>query len=292
MHRPPFEYTSPLNNYYPPNRNHEYDPNFAHIPHDVFPVDPRFSPSNYNATNPHIVQRPDLYEGSNDNTLRAEERNWYLETHRNNHNHYGRPHETLPRTSKDQRKEEDKKHEGENGTDVTRRTTTTSRLRRKEDRCSCECWPTGSPEATVNNDTTQQKPVPQSAVDMVASYGVYQNPQEDDDQAGFVRLTNRGYPYQDQQQGVVVNETGDSSVVPRGTEVVDNATSRRSFMQKCCAMLNGGTSTPAPNGQDVDCWVTCCKPAIFLFLLVLMVVVFTLVAGLLFYYNCKYTNFL
>lgn len=288
MHRPPYEYNSPLNSYYTANRNHEYDPNFAQIPHEIYPTAPRQSPLNYNPANAHIAQRPDLYEGNNDNTLRAEERNWYLENHRTNHNHYVRPHETLPRTSKEQRKEEDKKHDGDNGTDVNRRTPTTNRLRRKEDRCSCECWPTGSPEATINADSTQQKSVHQSAVDMVASYGVYQNPQEDDDQAGFVRIT-RTYPYQNQQQGVVVNETGDSSVVPRGTEVVDNATGQRSFVQKCCGMLGGGNSTtPGSSGQEVDCWITCCKPAIFMILLVLMVVVFALVSGLLLYYNCEY----
>lgn len=283
MHRPPYEYSSPLNNYFNSNLNHEFDANYGQVANEVY-ADSRYTTQSYSS--PHNVQRPDLYEGNNDNTLRAEERNWYIENHRSNH-HSPRVHETLPRTSKEQRKEEDKKQEIETtDNEVTRRVGTANRLRRKEDRCSCECWPTGSPEMTMNGD---QKAVPQSAVDMVASYGVYQNPHDDDEQAGFVRITNRGYPYQNQQQGVVVNESGNSTVVPRGTEI--NNTQRKSFMQKCCGFLGNPNPTPAPSGQEDDCWITCCKPAIFLFLLVLMVVVFALVSGLLVYYNCKYIFF-
>lgn len=46
----------------------------------------------------------------------------------------------------------------------------------------------------------------------------------------------------------------------------------------------------AGNRSDTpgDCWRGCCKPAIFTLLILLMLVVFALVAGLLFYFNCKY----
>lgn len=290
MHRSAYEYSSPLNNFYngPPNRGPEFNRHYGQIPQDAFAQDPRFSPSSYNNTAAQINHRPDLYEVSNDTTLRAEERNWYIENHRNTDNYYIRNNETLPRTSKHQQKEDDKKQEVETEPGVTRRIGANGRIRRKEDRCSCECWPTITPESTAVDELQQNnKSVNQSAVDMVASYGVYQNPHEDDDQSGFVRITNRGYPYQGQQQGVVVNEAGDSSVVPRGTEVVDNGDERNS-LDKCCGLLGGGSSVPAPSAREVDCWVSCCKPAIFLFLLVLMLVVFALVSGLLVYYNCKY----
>lgn len=304
MHRNAYEFNTPLNTYYNQPPNQVYGQQFG--------SDPRYNPyfgeqpNNYHAP----VSRPDVYEGSNDTTLRAEERNWYIENHKNNLNGNQnsaslRNHETLPRTSKDQqRKEEDKvKQELENNavnsnTTVTRRVHTNGRLRRKEDRCSCECWPTGSPEAALHTDHNHQaKTFNQSAVDMVASYGVYQNPHEDDDdQSGFVRITNRGYPYQQQyqhpqqqhpqqqQQGLIVNEAGDSSVIPRNGG--ENQQTPRSLVDKCCAMLSGGSSSTP--GAEVDCWVTCCKPAIFLFLLILMLVVFALVSGLLVYYNCKY----
>lgn len=89
------------------------------------------------------------------------------------------------------------------------------------------------------------------------AYGVYSDPEDDH---GFIS-EKKTTPYT--YKGVVVNATGESTVVD----------------QKKTKDPQQTTVTSSP-------W---CRPTILLLLLVLLVVIFVLIAGILLYFNCKYT---
>jgi hypothetical protein len=158
-----------------------------------------------------------------------------------------------------------------------------ARQRRKEDRCSCECWPTTDnnivQDSTVN-DTTRSL----SGVDMVASYGVYGNPQ-DDDSSGFARLSEKSVYGQGSEapvQGVIVNQQGNSAVV-RATPATDSGCS------KCCSW---SSNAPAANSEDY-CWIHYCRPALIVLLLLFFLVLLGVSTGFLLTNNCKYNlNFI
>lgn len=113
---------------------------------------------------------------------------------------------------------------------------------------------------------------PQSAANMVASYGVYQHnsqrPEEDED--GFI--PNNSY------RGAVVNSSGDTTVV-RSNESTENEN------RSCGWCIPSPQSSTTPTTEE-SCWMSWCKPTVLLILLVILVVVFVLVSGILLYFNC------
>lgn len=232
---------------------------------------PLYSPSSHPLSN-----YADVYEGNNDTTLRAEERHWYIENHKNLQPNYEVNHDNVPQDAKI-KKEEEKKTD----TLVRRSEVSQARQRRKEDRCSCECWPTTDNNAvqdSAGNETTRSL----SGVDMVASYGVYGNPR--DDEAGFARLSEKqnavyGQGSEAPVQGVIVNQQGNSAVV-RSTPPSE------SKCGKCCAW---SSNAPAANSEDY-CWIHYCRPALIVLLLLFFLVLLGVSTGFLLTNNCKYSN--
>ncbi|KAF5304286.1 hypothetical protein FQR65_LT07978 [Abscondita terminalis] len=114
--------------------------------------------------------------------------------------------------------------------------------------CSCKCW--NNDDILGMHPTTMRcNNLPQSAANMVASYGVYQDTElrNADEEDGFV-------PRNSAYRGIVVNVTGGSSVV-RTAEVVPAEENSCSW---CVA-----PQSEAPNtDSDSSCWTTCCKPTI------------------------------
>lgn len=263
MNRPGFEYTVPASTYYPSNSRPPQYAGYGQHAHSAI-----YSPSSHPLSN-----YADVYEGNNDTTLRAEERHWYIENHKNIQSSYTPPnHETSIQDAKI-KKEEEKKPEV-----AIRRTDTEARQRRKEDRCSCECWPTTENNA-IQDSTVNRTSRSLSGVDMVASYGVYGNPQDDD--AGFARISEKGAVYGQSSdaptQGVIVNQQGNSAIV-RSTSSSDGVCG------KCCVW---SSSAPATNSEDF-CWNHYCKPALIILIIVFTVVLLGILIVILLTNNCKY----
>lgn len=84
-------------------------------------------------------------------------------------------------------------------------------------------------------------------------------------------------------RAVVVNANGDSTVLPP-TNAATTAQQGGSF-EWCCG---GGSSSTGTHTETT--WIPWCRPAVFLLVLVLLVLVFVLISGILFYFNCTYTN--
>ncbi|XP_063395298.1 agrin-like isoform X4 [Cydia fagiglandana] len=259
MNRPGYDYTVPSSTaYYPTvNRPPQYDRGYGQLA-----VGPLYSPSSHPLSN-----YADVYEGNNDTTLRAEERHWYIENHKNLQPSYEINHDTTPQDAKI-KKEEEKKAD----VPIRRADASQARQRRKEDRCSCECWP-----STDNNDvadnTRAETTRSLSGVDMVASYGVYGNPQ-DDDSSGFARLSEKNAAYgqgsEAPTQGVIVNQQGNSAVV-RATAGHENTCG------KCCVWTS---NAPAANSEDY-CWIHYCRPALIVLLLLFFLVLLGVSTGFL-----------
>lgn len=124
---------------------------------------------------------------------------------------------------------------------------------------------------------------PQSAASMVASYGVYKDTglRSDEDEDGFIPQSSQVY------RGVVVNASGDSSVV-RSSHMQDTSVAAPVETNSCGWCLNTQSSTTPPSTRD-SCLISWCRPTILLLILVLIVVVFVLVSGILLYYNCTFS---
>lgn len=122
---------------------------------------------------------------------------------------------------------------------------------------------------------------PQSAARMVASYGVYNdtNLRSDEDEDGFIPRANV-------YRGVVVNASGDSSVV-RSSQLQQPSPAAVEATSRYGWCLNAQSTTPSSSGRD-SCLLSWCRPTILLLILVLLVVVFVLVSGILLYYNCTF----
>ncbi|XP_063548558.1 agrin-like [Cydia strobilella] len=245
MNRPGYDYTVPSSTayYQTVNRPPQYERDYGQLA-----VGPLYSPSSHPLSN-----YADIYEGNNDTTLRAEERHWYIENHKNLQPSYEINHDTTPQDAKI-KKEEEKKTD----VPIRRADASQARQRRKEDRCSCECWPSTDNNDVADNaraETTRSL----SGVDMVASYGVYGNPQ-DDDSSGFARLSEKNAAYgqgsEAPTQGVIVNQQGNSAVV-RATAGHENTCG------KCCVWTS---NAPAANSEDY-CWIHYCRPALIILLL-------------------------
>lgn len=266
MNRPAYEYTVPQSAaFYPSNTRPppQYERGFA-IQHAVPQLPQLYSPSSHPLSN-----YADVYEGNNDTTLRAEERHWYIENHKTLQPQYDGSQE-LQHPEIKIKKEEEKK------TDVVMRSDV-SEARRKEDRCSCECWPNGETNV-VQDETAERTSRSVSRVDMVASYGVYGQPNEDES-AGFARLDKNavfGQSSDTPAQNVVVNQQGNSAVV-RSAPVTE-------VSSKCCVWSNNDHSA---DSEDY-CWVTYCRPALILLLLVFFLVLLGVSTGFLLSNNCKY----
>lgn len=84
-------------------------------------------------------------------------------------------------------------------------------------------------------------------------------------------------------RAVVVNANGNSSVLPPSTAAT--TAQRGGSFEWCCG---GGSS--ATDTHTETTWIPWCRPAVFLLVLVLLVLVFVLISGILFYFNCTYTN--
>ncbi|XP_063616673.1 agrin-like isoform X6 [Cydia splendana] len=259
MNRPGYDYTVPSSTaYYPTvNRPPQYDRGYGQLA-----VGPLYSPSSHPLSN-----YADVYEGNNDTTLRAEERHWYIENHKNLQPSYEINHDTTPQDAKI-KKEEEKKAD----VPIRRADGSQARQRRKEDRCSCECWPSTDNNDVADNaraETTRSL----SGVDMVASYGVYGNPQ-DDDSSGFARLSEKNAAYgqgsEAPTQGVIVNQQGNSAVV-RATAGHENTCG------KCCVWTS---NPPAANSEDY-CWIHYCRPALIVLLLLFFLVLLGVSTGFL-----------
>ncbi|XP_061708931.1 agrin-like isoform X5 [Cydia pomonella] len=259
MNRPGYDYTVPSSTaYYPTvNRPPQYDRGYGQLA-----VGPLYSPSSHPLSN-----YADVYEGNNDTTLRAEERHWYIENHKNLQPSYEINHDTTPQDAKI-KKEEEKKAD----VPIRRADASQARPRRKEDRCSCECWPSTDNNDVVDNaraETTRSL----SGVDMVASYGVYGNPQ-DDESSGFARLSEKNAVYgqgsEAPTQGVIVNQQGNSAVV-RATAGHENSCG------KCCVWTS---NAPAANSEDY-CWIHYCRPALIILLLLFFLVLLGVSTGFL-----------
>lgn len=267
MNRPGYDYTVPVSTTYyaSNNRPPQYERGYGQLT-----AGPVYSPSSHPLSN-----YADIYEGNNDTTLRAEERHWYIENHKNLQSNYDVCQETIPQDAKI-KKEEEKKSE----VPVRRPDTAQPRQRRKEDRCSCECWPTTDNnivQDSAGNETTRSL----SGVDMVASYGVYGNPQEDES-SGFARLSEKSAMYGQGSdapaQGVIVNQQGNSAVV--------RAASPTQSSCKCC----WSSDPPAANSEDY-CWIHYCRPALIVLLLLFFLVLVGVSTGFLLTNNCKYNWF-
>lgn len=116
---------------------------------------------------------------------------------------------------------------------------------------------------------------PQSAANMVASYGVYQhtNQNQDDDEHGFVPNSNN-------YRGAVMNSSAGTNV-SRPNDATENEET------SCDWCLPRPQSSTTPSNED-SCWMSWCRPSILLVLLVILIVVFVLVAGILIHYNCMF----
>ncbi|XP_072942741.1 agrin-like isoform X4 [Epargyreus clarus] len=257
MNRAGYEYTVPVSTTYyaSNNRPPQYDRGYGQLA-----AVPLYSPTAHPLSN-----YADIYEGNNDTTLRAEERHWYIENHKSLQPTFEVSHETAPQDAKI-KKEEEKKVEPP----IRRAEATQARQRRKEDRCSCECWPTSDNNVvqdSAGNETTRSL----SGVDMVASYGVYGNPQ-DDDSSGFARLSEKptyGQSSDAPVQGVIVNQQGNSAVV-RSTPPTESTC-------KCCPWSSNGQ---AANSEDY-CWINYCKPALIVLLLLFFLILLGVSTGFL-----------
>lgn len=263
MNRPGYDYTVPASTTYyaSNNRQPQYDHGYGQLS-----AGPLYSPTSHPLSN-----YADVYEGNNDTTLRAEERHWYIENHKNLQPNYDVTHDSIPQDAKI-KKEEEKKTDSL----VRRGEASQPRQRRKEDRCSCECWPSTDnnvAQDAVATETTRSL----SGVDMVASYGVYGNPQ-DDESSGFARVAEKtvyGQGSEAPVQGVIVNQQGNSTVVRA-------ATSPERGCSKCCLW----SSAPAANSEDY-CWIHYCKPALIVLLLLFFLVLLGVSTGFLLTNNCK-----
>lgn len=104
----------------------------------------------------------------------------------------------------------------------------------------------------------------QGMAGVVASYGVYQQDEpDDDDDHGFANANFHG----NAGRGMVVNAGGAAVVVD----------------QRHCP-----ANTPAATTTNSEGWMTCCRPIVLLLTLVLLIIVFVFVSGVLLYINCKY----
>lgn len=265
MNGPGYDYSVPTSTafYATNNRPPQYDRGYGQIS-----VGPLYSPSSHPLSN-----YADIYEGNNDTTLRAEERHWYIENHKNLQPTYNINHDTITHDAKS-KKEEEKKTEV-----PVRSETSQARQRRKEDRCSCECWPTTEvnvAQESNGNDGTRSL----SGVDIVASYGVYGNP-HDEDNSGFARITEKSTIYGQGSdapvQGVIVNQQGNSAVVRSGSATEPTC-------GKCCVW---SSNPPAANSEDY-CWMHYCRPALIILLLLFFLVLLGVSTGFLLTNNCKY----
>lgn len=267
MNRPGYDYTVPVSTTYyaSNNRPPQYERGYGQLT-----AGPVYSPSSHPLSN-----YADIYEGNNDTTLRAEERHWYIENHKNLQSNYDVNHETVPQVAKI-KKEEEKKSE----VPIRRTDGTQPRPRRKEDRCSCECWPSSENNVVQDsggNETTRSL----SGVDMVASYGVYGNPHEDET-SGFARLSEKNSIYGQGSdapvQGVIVNQQGNSAVVRATTPTEPTC-------GKCCRCWS--SDPPAANSEDY-CWIHYCRPALIVLLLLFFLVLLGVSTGFLLTNNCEY----
>lgn len=269
MNRPGYEYTVPVSAYYPSNSGPpQYDRGYNNQHGAVY------SPNTHPLSN-----YADVYEGNNDTTLRAEERHWYIENHKTLQNNFdSNNHETTHQSAKT-KKEEEKKNE----VPIRRNDSSQARQRRKEDRCSCECWPSTDTNA-VQDSTGNRTSRSLSGVDMVASYGVYGNPQ--DDESGFARLSQKvqGYDQTNEApvQGVIVNQQGNSTIVR------SNSAGENNSCGKCCFQ---SSNVPTANSEDF-CWNHYCKPALIILVVVFSIVLLGTLAGILLTNNCKYILYL
>lgn len=269
MNRPGYEYTVPASAAYysTNNRPPQYDRGYSvHPPHPSHTQHPLYSPTSHPlSTAPYA----DVYEGNNDTTLRAEERHWYIENHKHLQPTYESHEPSLGQDVK-VKKEEEKKTE----VAIRRVDSTQARQRRKEDRCSCECWPSGETEQAQESENRASRSL--SGVDMVASYGVYSNNQ-DDESSGFRTEKSAVYGQTSDApiQGVIVNQQGNSAVV-RVEPPVDSSCG------KCCF-----APSPAANSEDY-CWVHYCRPALIVLLLLFFLVLLGVSTGFLLTNNCKY----
>ncbi|XP_035453783.2 agrin isoform X2 [Spodoptera frugiperda] len=262
MNRPGYDYTVPASTTYyaSNNRPPQYERGYGQLT-----AGPLYSPSSHPLSN-----YADVYEGNNDTTLRAEERHWYIENHKNLQPSYEVSVDAIPQDAK-VKKEEEKKSE----VPIRRSEAGQPRQRRKEDRCSCECWPSTDNnivQDSTGNETTRSL----SGVDMVASYGVYGNPR-DDDSSGFARLSEKSAVYGQGSdapvQGVIVNQQGNSAVV-RASSPAQPACSR------CCGLSTNAGSAPAANSEDY-CWIHYCRPALIVLLLLFFLVLLGVSTGFL-----------
>ncbi|XP_013176798.1 PREDICTED: agrin-like isoform X2 [Papilio xuthus] len=260
MNRPGYDYTVPATNTYyaSNNRPPQYERGYGQLT-----AVPLYSPTSHPLSN-----YADVYEGNNDTTLRAEERHWYIENHKNLQPNYDVNNDPIPQEVKI-KKEEEKKADIQ---PVRRTDGTQARQRRKEDRCSCECWPTSDNNAVQDsavNETTRSL----SGVDMVASYGVYGNPQ-DEDSSGFARLSEKNATFGQRSdapvQGVIVNQQGNSAVI-RSTPSSDSACG------KCCVW----SSNANPSNSEDYCWIHYCRPALIVLLLLFFLVLLGVSTGFL-----------
>lgn len=138
---------------------------------------------------------------------------------------------------------------------------------------------------------------PQSAASMVASYGVYNDTGlriSDEDDDGFLQQNSQVY------RGVVVNASGDSTVVRSGhmqdtsvgaAAAAAVASTAPVETNSCgwCLNTQSSATTTSPSSRD-SCLISWCRPTILLLILVLLVVVFVLVSGILLYYNCTFQH--
>lgn len=126
---------------------------------------------------------------------------------------------------------------------------------------------------------------PQSAATMVASYGVYNDThiRNEEDEDGFIPRANV-------YRGVVVNASGDSSVVRPPTQPVQQQTPQSAESSTRCGWCLSPSSSTPPTTDRESCIMSWCRPTILLLILVLLVIVFVLVSGILLYYNCRFTN--
>ncbi|XP_047526387.1 agrin-like isoform X6 [Pieris napi] len=256
MNRPGYEYAVPVSTtYYPTNSR---PPQYEHGYGQLTSV-PVYSPSAHPLSN-----YADIYEGNNDTTLRAEERHWYIENHKNVQPNYTN-NETIPEVKV--KKEEEKKTD----TQVVRSEASQARQRRKENRCSCECWPSSDNNEVQNangNATTRSL----SGVDMVASYGVYGTSQ-DDESSGFARMSEKNAYSQTSTapvQGVIVNQQGNSAVVR-------TASADSTSCAKCCVW----SSNPQVANSEDYCWLHYCRPALIVLLLLFFLVLLGVSTGFL-----------
>ncbi|KAK4872297.1 hypothetical protein RN001_016421 [Aquatica leii] len=137
--------------------------------------------------------------------------------------------------------------------------------------CSRKCW--NNDMSTMHPTTMRCNNLPQSAANMVASYGVYQDTElrNADEEDGFV-------PRNSVYRGIVVNATGGSSVV-RTAEVIPPE-------ENSCSWCVAPQSDASNTDTEASCWTACCKPTVLLLILVVLVVIFMLVSGILVYFNC------